>query len=351
MADDFATRAEVDWPVESQSVEGLEDGPWLRVECLLLRAAVGVAVRLPERWLDLLLGGLARLARRMDRSHTEAARVFLRQALGELPPEELEARVLQAYRHVFWVLVDGERLRARVPRERLAERYDIRWTDEARALAASGGSCIMVSAHVGAWEAALPIPGLMGLGPLYLIGRPPKSKPVARWVQPRREALGVRLLPRSGGMRLARSVIAGGGSIGMLLDQRARKNPVLAPFFGRPARCDRSAGVLLKRLRVPVLVVACYRGPEPLTYRVEFPAVLRPEDFEGADPTAIAGRLNEVFERMILAHPEQYFWLHDRYRKTPRTFEEAASLPPEGGIRPMEPTEQRSEPESADKRA
>jgi len=132
-------------------------------------------------------------------------------------------------------------------------------------------------------------------------------------------------------MKDAQRVLEAGGSVGMLLDQRARKKPVLAPFFGRLARCDRSAGVLMRRLGAPVLLVACYRAEKPLHFRARFFDCLEPDELAGATPEAIAERINRSFEDMIRAAPDQYFWLHDRYKDTPREAEEAEGrLPSEG---------------------
>ena len=86
--------------------------------------------------------------------------------------------------------------------------------------------------------------------------------------------------------------------IGMLLDQRARKKPVLAPFFGRPARCDRSAGVLMKRLGAPVLLVACYQTERPLYFRAHFSGCILPEEVREATPEEISGRINAAFEEI-----------------------------------------------------
>ena len=115
----------------------------------------------------------------------------------------------------------------------------------------------------------------------------------------------------------APAILRAGGALGLLLDQRARKKPVVVPFFGRPARCDRSAGVLMRRLRVPVVVVGCFRGDEPLTWRWVFTEVLQPEELAGASPEEVATRVNAALERLILRAPDQYFWLHDRYKDTP----------------------------------
>jgi lauroyl/myristoyl acyltransferase len=133
-------------------------------------------------------------------------------------------------------------------------------------------------------------------------------------MQHSREARGLRVLPRRGAMQHAPTIIKAGGTLAMLLDQRARTRPVFAPFFGRLARCDRSAGVLLRRLRAPAVIGACYMEG-PWRWRVHFHDVLHPRDLAGKSPEEIATTINTVLERLIRAAPEQYFWLHDRYRE------------------------------------
>jgi len=179
---------------------------------------------------------------------------------------------------------------------------------------------VCVTCHVGSWEAALPALPWMGMDPAYGVAKPLKNRPLSISAQRDREARGVRLLPRRGAMAMAPKILRAGGSIGLVLDQRASKRPLLAPFFGRPARCDRSAGVLLKRVRVPVLALACYLTEKPFHYRIEFFDRLMPDEVAHLEVGEIITRLNRAFERMILKHPEQYFWLHDRFRETPETF-------------------------------
>ncbi len=115
-------------------------------------------------------------------------------------------------------------------------------------------------------------------------------------------------------MKDAPAVVRAGGTLGLILDQRARTRPILAPFFGRPARCDRSAAVLLKRLRAPIVFAACYKTGVPWRWRLVAPEVLWPEDLAGKSVEEITGAVNRGLEKLILAAPEQYFWLHDRYR-------------------------------------
>jgi KDO2-lipid IV(A) lauroyltransferase len=124
----------------------------------------------------------------------------------------------------------------------------------------------------------------------------------------------MRLLPRRGAMEFAPAVVRGGGTLAMLLDQRARIKPVLAPFFGRESKCDRSASVLLRRLRAPLVFAACYRTSDPRRYRLVVPRVVQPEEVAGKSAEEVAALVNAELEKLILAAPEQYFWLHDRWR-------------------------------------
>ena len=317
MAEPHALPPEPEWPVPWQAVEGSDDGLAARASYQALRAFMALARTLPDGPVDLLLGGLARLGRRFDRRHSDAARAFLRQAFGDVPRAELERRVLAAWRHLFRVTLDYERFARRVPLERTLEHFDIRWTADVRRVLAGRTGAVLVTGHVGNWEVSIGVGALVGFAPVYAIARPPKNRPLSIATQRLRESRRVRLLPRHGAMKLAPAVIRAGGSLGMLLDQRARQKPVFAPFFGRPARCDRSAAILLKRFRVPVVIAAAYMTERPLHYRVEFPAVLFPAELEGAGAEEVMARVNGHLEELILACPDQYLWLHDRYHKTP----------------------------------
>ncbi|MDG2143593.1 MAG: lysophospholipid acyltransferase family protein [Planctomycetota bacterium] len=158
------------------------------------------------------------------------------------------------------------------------------------------------------------IASAVGFRPLYAISKPPSNYPLSVEFQRLRESWGMRLLPRRGAMQFAPKVIQGKATLGMLLDQRARKRPVMVPFFGREARCDRSAGVLLRRLRCPVVFIAAFKQPEDLRWRFYAGKVIHPEDVAGKSPEQVAGMVNTELEALILQHPEQNFWLHDRYR-------------------------------------
>jgi KDO2-lipid IV(A) lauroyltransferase len=305
------------WPIPWQPVWGTDRSIKARAEWFFFLILIGCVGRAPGWIVRPAVEVLARVAKLVDRRHSRAARVYLRQALGVLPRRELERRVLQAFRHLFQIIADAHRFGRIYPGEKAVERFDVHWTAPARAALEARRGCLLVTGHIGNWEAAMTIAPWLGFSPLYVVTRPPRNLWISRAVQAEREARCVRLLPRRGAMALAPAILRDGGALGLLLDQRARGRALLAPFFGRPARCDRSAGVLMKRLRVPAIVAACFETNDPMRYRVEFYDVLQPDEIRSADVEAITTRINRAFERMILDQPEQYFWLHDRYKDTP----------------------------------
>lgn len=311
-------------------VLGDRGGALAWVEYLATRALLGGLARLPDGGRELVARGLARVAKPLDRRHSDAARGYLRQALGHAaggvaPPDaEVEARLLEAWRHFFRVTLEGPGMPRRVPPGSAGEHITVdACPDFERALALGRGG-ILVTPHVGDWEAGAAFMAHVGMRPAFAISRPPKNRPLSVWMLGLREGRGIALLPRRGGMTMAMRVVREGAWLAMMLDQRPRGNHVVAPLFGRPARCERGAAVMMRRLRVPVVLGACYREA-PFRYRTVLRSVLWPEELARLTPEQVVARINAELEALILAHPEQYLWLHDRYRGAPEAADEGAS--------------------------
>lgn len=306
----------LDWPVPWTPVEGTRGGPVAWVEYLALRGATGFAARLPELLLRPTIEVLARLARLVDKKHTSDARKFIRQALGDkLSEAELDEAALQAYRHLIGITIRSEAWHRKISDSNWREHLTLELSPEFEALRGKGA--IMITPHLGDWEVAGAFLQKLGHHPVYAIAKPPKNRPLSRHLQRTREGRGMRVLPRRGGIQHAAKVVEAGGKLCLLIDQRGRGRNILAPFFGRPALCDRSAGVLLKRLKVPIVIGAVFLADRPDHYRMHAQTVFDPADFANQSVEEIITRINGELEKLILQAPEQYFWLHDRYRGAP----------------------------------
>ncbi len=319
-------RARAEWPVPWQPVWGESAGLGSRVGDWAARAALAGAIRLPEGALDVLLAALAAVAQRLDRRRTRAAHEFLQQAMDALAPEERERLTRCAWLQLLRVSVDTERLFLRVAPERLRTHFEVRTSVEARAVFAARRGCLLVSPHLGNWEAPLAVLSGLGLHPVYVVAKPPKNRFLSQAMQATRERRGVRILSRKGAMSVAPAILKAGGTLVLAIDQRTSGRALLVPFFGRLARCERAPAVLLKRQRVPIVLTSCLMGARPLSYLLEFGEVLHPDQWARAEVEEIMLRVNQGFERMIRASPEQYIWIHDRYKDTPK--ELASGAPP-----------------------
>ena len=203
----------------------------------------------------------------------------------------------------------------------LAEAFTLRATPRALELAKAGTGVLFVSCHVGHWEVAGVALATLGFAPVYAVAKAPRNDPLSRYMQRSRESQGGRLLPRKDAMKSVPRVLKGSGSVMFMLDHRSRSKPVFAPFFDRPAACERSASVLIKRTKAPLLFYACYESDGPTPYELVLGPVLEPEDLAGLPPDQLCALMNQQFERMIRHAPEQYFWLHDRFRNAPQSWD------------------------------
>lgn len=92
------------------------------------------------------------------------------------------------------------------------------------------------------------------------------------------------------------------------------KTAVLAPFFGEPAMTGTSLGRLARISGAPV-VPWLTRRLEDGRYRVELLPAL--EEFPGESPEQDAERINALIERQVRKAPEQYYWIHRRFKRRP----------------------------------
>ncbi len=91
---------------------------------------------------------------------------------------------------------------------------------------------------------------------------------------------------------------------------------VFAPFFGVQAASIKLTGKIARMTGAPVMPLIFHRNPDNRTYSLEYLPAL--ENFPTGDEASDAARINQVIEAAIRRHPEQYLWLHRRFKTRPR---------------------------------
>jgi KDO2-lipid IV(A) lauroyltransferase len=93
----------------------------------------------------------------------------------------------------------------------------------------------------------------------------------------------------------------------------------MAPFFGVPAPTSVNAARIAARTGTPVLPVHWFREPDFCGYRVEIGPELT--DFPTGDALTDATRINALVEDQVRQAPEQYYWIHRRFKTEPSPYD------------------------------
>lgn len=291
---------------------------------LLARVPEGLAYRAAEA-LGLLFWALVPGRRRLAAEHLGLA---LR-----LDPAHPRVRSLvrRSAGALFRVALDFARLPRWIRSGRLLERVETGAFQRTFEQAGPGG-LIVVTGHLGSWEVAGAAFARLR-GEVHVIGRRMENPYLDRVLREGRERAGLRVHPRRGGIRPLVAALASGKDCALLLDQNQRKRALFVPVFGRLAATDRSAAILALRMGATVLVGCALREGRGFRFRMAAAPLLRPTARELAqrDAAGFTRRIMEALEGLILAHPEQYLWVHRRYRTRPP--EEAAAVL-DGGLAP-----------------
>jgi len=284
-----------------------------RVVYLFARVGLLVTNALPERLAYGLAGGLGRLFFRCSKRRQRLAMKMLRHAFpdGKTDAELFRLGSLGTV-NLFKVAVDMVRMIPWVNSGRLAERFDF-----AEMNGYPDPPFIGVTGHFGSWEIGA-IATAMLRGEAHLIAREFKNPLIQQMLLSCRQRAGVNVHPKRGGMRPVVRGLAEGCVAMQAADQRQRQRGVRVPFFGEIASTDRSAAVLALRKGYPIAIAGAERVGPGFRFRgllVEIIEVESTGDHE-ADVARVTAEVNRGLERLILRRPEQYLWIHDRYRKS-----------------------------------
>lgn len=184
-----------------------------------------------------------------------------------------------------------------------------------RALALGRG-LLIVTAHFTSWELVGEAVTRRGI-PLNAVVRPLKGAFNAEVVAARMRA-GMKLLPQRNALRATLSALRRNEAVAVLLDQAVGgKHALYVPFFGRPAATTALVSVAAMRSGAPVLVSVATRSANGFRLRVEGPFPVASTGDRIRDAWTHTATLTSVLERFIRDSPDQWLWLHRRWKLAP----------------------------------
>jgi lipopolysaccharide heptosyltransferase II len=127
-----------------------------------------------------------------------------------------------------------------------------------------------------------------------------------------RSQTGLELFDRQAGFESVIELLRSGGGVGVLSDQHAGDHGLWTPFFGRLASTSPLPALLAKRTKAALIAAGVYTTG-PARWRMVFTERF---DEPGASVAALTSKINQVIEQQIRLAPEDWFWVHNRW-KTP----------------------------------
>ncbi len=246
----------------------------------------------------------------------------LRRVYGATVPEPEIRRIAQAhYAHLARLLPEFIAFPWLTPAERAA-RARVENMEAIVAAHAKGKGVILLTGHFGNWEvcAAAAIANFPELrGTFYFVRRPFKPQWLDAVIIRRFRQAGFGVLPKSGSLDAILERLAAGDIVVFPFDQHAGpKDGVRVDFFGHPAGTFRSVALIAQASGAPVLPMSSWRDSDGRhVLRFEAPLTLLERDDVGEEIRVNTRLFNASLERMILRHPEHWWWVHRRWKEWP----------------------------------
>lgn len=177
---------------------------------------------------------------------------------------------------------------------------------------------VMVSGHFGNFEMGGYVAGLLGF-PSYTVARTLDNPYLDRFIRRFREANGQYILPKNGSAGQIGEVLKSGGLLVALGDQHAGPKGCWVDFFGRPASYHKAIALFPLMNDAPLLLVYARRVGQPLHFEVGLVGTADPRNMPGGlqSVPALTKWYSDLMEDMIRLAPEQYWWIHRRWKGEP----------------------------------
>lgn len=177
-----------------------------------------------------------------------------------------------------------------------------------------GQGMIAITGHCGNWEWNAHAIAMQA--PLTVLHRGRDEPKMNLFITELRAKAGINTIDRgstAAGREMVRA-LRNGGMLAFLIDQNIRAESIKVPFFGRPALTPIGPARLAVRMGVPITRIFGERRNGKIHIRILEPIMVKQTD----DPVALTARLTADIEAQIRRVPEQWVWMHDRYRERPK---------------------------------
>jgi heptosyltransferase-2 len=257
---------------------------------------------------------------------------------SEKSPRELRHLVRRHFQRLGGNLLCSIKLGV-MPSEKIAERIEAENLDVIHRQLRTGRPVVLILSHLSNWELfAHILPKYIGYVRNSTIYQRLGNRYIDEHVCRVRGRAGVEMFNRKEGFEKAIKLLRDGGAIGILSDQHSGDSGVWVPFFGRLASTSPLPALLAKRTGAALVGVAIYTGGLARWRIVVSPAL----EVKQASVELLTAKTNDLIAAQIHRAPEDWFWVHDRW-KMPRPdfllarYKRGVYLPPDISAQDLQP--------------
>lgn len=176
---------------------------------------------------------------------------------------------------------------------------------------------VVVSGHFGSWETIGLCTGLM-LKPMNFIVKPIKNKYLDIYLNHLRTMHGNKVIEANNALRAGINALKRGEIVVILADQSQRKVSHYIDFLGRKTSVFLGPGFLALKSGVPLFVEVPRRTKDD-HYQLKIIEVKTSDlTCHKEDILELVKRYHFILEQFIRKHPEEWLWLHNRWKRSPK---------------------------------
>jgi KDO2-lipid IV(A) lauroyltransferase len=285
-----------------------------RVAARIIYMALYLIGSLPAGLSHWLSDGIGRVWFVFDRRHRTIAINNIRKAFGEsMTSGDIRRLARENFKQLSRLLFEvGWSLR--LYRHDIRKHFTIEGMENLNHAFREGRGVLFLTAHLGSWELLTLVPALIPYT-IHDIYRPLDYLPLEEVITRFRTRFGMKLIAKEGAIRKMLKALSRGEGIGIPLDQSVgAKDGVFADFFSHPTCTSKGMGLIALKTGVPVVPVFLVRRKGGFT--VIFGRRIRYDKTgdTARDLVEITRAFNAQIEAVIRRYPEQWFWVHNRWK-------------------------------------
>lgn len=284
-----------------------------RVGGWALMAVARVFQMLPKSRIDGAGRSLGRLIMRISRKYRERTLKNLRLAFPDWPEQQVQATARGVFEHFGKTLArffGG----GKETKEEIIASVDMQGLELVDEALAEGKGILAITAHFGNWERMAEAFAARGYK-ISVVARDANEERTTKIVNDVRKGRGIEVFSRGKAARELLKRLRKNEVVGILTDQNTRE--ILVPFFGIPAGTNEGPAVIYLLMGTPLFTAFAVELPDGrYQVRAERLQLPPPSGDREADVLAIMTLVNQKIEDAVREHPEQWLWMHDRWRWT-----------------------------------